>query len=195
MDQSTSGPPVFHCLPQLGQMLVASVTLSNHLVLCHPLLLLPSHFPNIMVFSRESSLLMRWLNYWSLSFRVCPSIEHPRLISFRMDRFVLLAVQGILKHLLQHLNSKPSILQRSAFFYGPALISIHHYWKNYTLTMQTFVGKVMSLLFKMLSRCVIAFLPRSRRLLISWLLSLPAVIMEPKKVKSVTASISSPSIC
>ena len=111
MDQSTPGPPVFHCLPELGQIqLVASMTLSNHLVLC-PLLLLPSDFPNIRVFSRESSLLMGWPKYWGLSFRICPSSEHSGLISFRIDRFVLLAIQGILKSLPQHHNTKASILR------------------------------------------------------------------------------------
>ena len=116
MDQSTPGPPVFHCLPELGQINIdSSVTLFNHLILCHPLLLLPSHFPNIRVFSRESSLLIRWPKHWSLSFRICSSSEHSGLISFRIDRFVLLAVQRTLKSLLHH-NSKASILWQSAFF-------------------------------------------------------------------------------
>ena len=113
-------------------MLVSSITLSNHLILCRPLLLLPSHFPNIMVFSRESSLLMRWPKYWSLSFRICPSNEQSGLIWFRMDRFVLLAVQGTLKSLLHHHNSKAAVLWRSSFLHGPALTSIHHYWKNHS---------------------------------------------------------------
>ena len=117
MDQSMPGPPVFHCLPELVKfMLVASMPLSSHLVLCCPLLLLPSHFPSIRVFSRKYSLLMRWPKYWSLSFRICPSSEHSGLISFKMDRFVLFAVQGTPNSLLQHHNSKASILQWSAFF-------------------------------------------------------------------------------
>uniref|UniRef100_A0A670HX98 Uncharacterized protein n=1 Tax=Podarcis muralis TaxID=64176 RepID=A0A670HX98_PODMU len=176
-------------------MFVASKTLSNHLVLCRPLLLVPSIFPNIRVFSRESSLLMRWPKYWSLSFTICPSSEHSGLISYRMDRFDLLAVHGTLKSLLQHHNSKASILRRSAFFMVQLSLPYITTGKTIAFTIRTFVGKVMSLLFKMLSRLVIAFLPRSRRLLILWLLSPSAVIMEPKKVKSLTASISSPSIC
>uniref|UniRef100_A0A670HUA8 Immunoglobulin domain-containing protein n=1 Tax=Podarcis muralis TaxID=64176 RepID=A0A670HUA8_PODMU len=147
-------------------MLVASRTLSNHLVLCRPLLLVPSIFPNIRVFSRESSLLMRWPKYWSLSFRICPSSEHSGLISFRMDRFDLLAVHGTLKSLLQHHNSKASILRRSAFFMVQLSLPYITTGKTIALTIRTFVGKVMSLLFKMLSRFVIACLPRSKHLLI-----------------------------
>ena len=150
-------------------MFVASMTLSNHLILRCPFLLLASHFPNTRVFSRESSLLVKWPRYWSLSFRICPSSEHSGLISFIMDRFVLLAVQGTLKSLLQHHNSKASILQRSAFFMVQPSLPYNTTGKTIALTMRTFVGKVMSLLFKMLSRFVIAFFPRSRRLLISWL--------------------------
>uniref|UniRef100_A0A670IPF5 Uncharacterized protein n=1 Tax=Podarcis muralis TaxID=64176 RepID=A0A670IPF5_PODMU len=176
-------------------MLVASRTLSNHLVLCRPLLLVPSIFPNIRGFSRESSFLMRWPKYWRLSFRICPSSEHSGLISLRMERFDLLAVHGTLKSLLQHHNSKASILWRSAFFLVQLSLPYITIGKTMALTIRTLVSKVMSLLFQMLSRFVIAFLPRSRRLLISWLLSPSAVIMEPKKVKSLTASISSPSIC
>uniref|UniRef100_A0A670J3M1 Laminin subunit beta 4 n=1 Tax=Podarcis muralis TaxID=64176 RepID=A0A670J3M1_PODMU len=141
-------------------MLVASRTLSNHLVLCRPLLLLPSIFPSIRVFSRESSLLMRWPKYWSLSFRICPSSEHSGLISFRMERFDLLAVHGTLKSLLQHHNSKASVLRRSAFFMVQLSLPYITTGKTIALTIRTFVGKVMSLLFKMLSRFVIAFLPR-----------------------------------
>ena len=129
-------------------LLVASMTLSIHLLLCHPLLLLPSHFPNIRVFSRESSLLMRWPKYWSLSFRICPSSEHCGWISFKMDRFVLLAVQGTLKSLLQHHNSKASILWRSAFFMGQLSLPYITTGKTIALTMRAFVGKVMSLLLK-----------------------------------------------
>ena len=132
-------------------MLVASMTLSNHLILCRPLLLLPSHFPNIKVFSKDSSLLMRWPKYWSLSFRICPSSEHSGLISYRTDRLDLLAVQGTLKSLLQHHNSKSSILRRSAFFMVQLSLPYITNGKTITLIMWTFVSKVMSLLFKMLS--------------------------------------------
>ena len=155
---------------------------SSHLILCHPLLLLPSMFPSIRAFSNESALCMRWPKYWSFSFNISPSNEHPGLISFRMDWLDLLAAQGTLKSLLQHHSSKPSILQHSAFF----TVQLSHPYvttgKTIALTRQTFVGKVMSLLFNMLSNLVITFLPRSKRLLISWLQSPSAVILEPKKV-------------
>ena len=154
---------------------------SNHLILCHPLLLLPSIFPSIRVFSNESSLHIRWSKYWSFSFNISPSNEHPGLISFRMDCLDLPAVQGTLKSLLQHHSSKASILQRSAFF----TVQLSHPYmttgKTIALTGRTFVGKVMSLLFNMLSRLVITFLPRSKRLLISWLQSPFAVISSPEK--------------
>ena len=168
---------------------------SNHLILCHPLLLLPSIFPSIRVFSNGSALRIRWPKYWSLSFNISPSNEHPGLISFRMDWLDLLAVQGTLKSLLQHHSSEASILWCSAFF--PVQLS-HPYMttgKTIALTRWTFVGKVMSLLFNMLSRLVITFLPRSKRLLISWLQSPSAVILEPLKIKSDTVSSVSPSIC
>ena len=149
---------------------------SKHLILCYPLLLLPSVFPSIRVFSIESALRIRWPKYWSFSFSIRPSSEHSGLISFRIDWFDLLAVQGTFKSLLQHHISKASILQHSAFF----MVQLSHPYmtagKTIALTRQTFVGKVMSLLFNMLSRFVIAFLPRSKRLLISWLLSPSAVI-------------------
>ena len=165
---------------------------SNHLILCHLLLLLLSLFPNIRVFSNESALRIRWPKYWSFSFNISPSNEHPGLISFRMD---LLAVQGTLKSLLQHHSSKASVLQCSAFF----LLQLSHPYmttgKNIALPKQTFVDKVMSQLFNMLSRLVITFLPRSKRLLISWLQSPSAVILEPPKIKSATVSTVSPSIC
>ena len=154
---------------------------SNHLILCHPLLLLPPIPPSIRTFSNESTLCMRWPKYWSSSFSIRPSNEYPGLISSRMDWLDLLAVQGTLKSLLQHHTSKASILQRSAFF---TLQLSHPYMttgKTIALTRQTFVGKVMSLLFNMLARLVITFLPRSKRLLISWLQSASAVILEPKK--------------
>ena len=141
---------------------------SSHLILCHPLLLLPSIFPNIKVFSNESTLRMRWPKYWSFSYNVSPSNEHTGLISFRMDWLDLLAVQGTLKSLLQHHSSKASILQCSAFF----IVQLSHPYvttrKTIALTRQTFVSKVMSLFFNMLSRLVIAFLPRSKHFLISW---------------------------
>ena len=167
---------------------------SNHLILCHPLFLLPSIFPSIRVFLNESALRIKWPKDWSFSFNISPSSEHPGLISFRMDCLDLLAVQGTLKSLLQHHSSKVSIFQRSAFL----TVQLSHPYmttgKTIALTRQTFVGKVMSLLFNMLSRLVIAFLPRSKRLLISWLQSLSAVILEPKKIKSDTVSTVSPSI-
>ena len=150
----------------LKLMPIESVMPSSHLILCRPLLLLPSIFPSIRVFSNESTLHMRWPKYWSFSFSISPSNEHPGLISFRMDLLDLLAVQGTLKSLLQHHSSKASVLQCSAFF----IVQLSHPYmtsgKTIALTRRTFVGKVMSLLFYMLSRLVIAFLPRSKRLLI-----------------------------
>ena len=154
---------------------------SSHLILCHPLLLLPPIPPSIKVFSNESTLRMRWPNYWSFSFSIIPSKEIPGLISFRMDWLDLLAVQRTLKSLLQHHSSKASMLQCSAFF----TVQLSHPYmttgKTTALTRWTFVGKVMCLLFTMLSRLVITFLPRSKHLLISWLQSPSAVILEPKK--------------
>ena len=156
---------------------------SNHLILCHPLLLLPSIFPSIRIFSNESALHIRWPKYWSFSFSISPSKEHSGLISFRMDWLDLLAVQGTLKSLPQHHSSKASILRRSALF----TVQLSHPYmttgKTIALTIWTFVGKVMSLLLNMLSRLVITFLPRSKRLLISWLQSPSAVILEPPKNK------------
>ena len=157
---------------------------SNHLVLCCPFLLLPSIFPSIRVFSNESVLHIRWPKYWSFSFNISRSNEHSGLISFRMDWLDLLAVQGTLKSLVQHHSSKALILWRSDFF----IVQLSHPYmttgKPIALTRQTFVGKVMSLLFNMLSRLVIAFLPRSKHLLISWLQSPSAVIWEPRKTVS-----------
>ena len=150
---------------------------------CHPLLLLPSIFPNIRVFSNESVLFIRWPKYWSFSFSISPSNEHSELISFRMDWLDLLAVQGTLKSLLQHHSSKASILPHSAFFIVQLLHSYMTTGQTIALTRWIFVGKVMSLLFNMLSRLVIAFVPRSKRLLISWLQSPFAVILEPKNKK------------
>ena len=157
--------------------------LSNHPVLCHPLLLLPSIFPSIMVFSNETALHIRWPKYWSFS--ISSVNEYSGLISFRINWFDLLAVQGTLKSLLQHCNSKALILQCSAFF----MIQLSYLYmttgKIIALTIQTFAGKVMSLLFSIPSRFVIAFLPRNKHLLISCLQSPSAVILEPKKIKSV----------
>ena len=164
---------------------------SNHLILCHPLLL-PSILPSIRVFSNELALRIRWPKYWSFSFNISPSNEYSGLISFRLD---LLAVQGTLKSLLQHYSSKASILWRSAFF----IVQLSHPYmttgKTIALMRPTFVGKVTSLLFNMLSRLVITFLPRSRHLLISWLQSPSAVTLESPKIKSDTVSTVSPSIC
>ena len=168
---------------------------SDHLILCLSLLLLLSTFPSTRVFSSESALRMRWPNYWSFSFSIIPSYEHPGLISFRMDWFDLLAVQGTLKSLLQHHRSKASILRHSAFFTVQLSQLYLTTGKTIALTIQTVVGKLMSLLFNMLSRLVIAFLRRRKHLLISWLQSPSTVILEPKKVKSVPVSFVSPSIC
>jgi len=169
---------------------------SSHLIFCCPLLLLPPIPPSIRVFSNESILHIRWPKYWSFSFSISPSNEqHPGLISFRMDWLDLLVVQGTLKSLLQHHSSKASILRRSAFFTVQLSDLYMTTGKTIALTRWTFVGKVMSLLFNMLSRLVITFLPRSKCLLISWLQSPSAVILEPRKIKSATVSTVSPSIC
>ena len=150
-------------------MSIESVMPSNHLILCHPLLLLPSIFPSIRVFSNGSALCIRWPKCWSFSFKISPFNDHPGLISFRMDWLDLLVVQGTLKSLLQHHSSKASIFQHSTFF----MVQLSHPYmttgKTIALTRQTFVGKVMSLLFNMVSRLVITFLPKSKHLLISWL--------------------------
>ena len=162
-------------------MFIESVMLSNHLILYRPLLLLPLVFPSIRVFSSESVPLIRWPKYWSFSFRISPSSEYSELISFRIDWFDL-AVQGTLKSLLQHHSSKASILQCSVFF----MVQLSHpcitTGKTVTLTIWTFVCKVMSLLFNMRSRFVTTFLSRSKRLLILWLQSPSAVVLEPKKI-------------
>ena len=189
MNCSTPGLPVQHQLrSSLKLTSVESVMPSSRLILCCPLLLLPPSPPSIRVFSSESTLLMRWPKYWSFSFSIIPSKEIPGLIrmDFRMDWLDLLAVQGTLKSLLQLHSSKASILQCSAFF----TVQLSHPYmttgKTIALTRRTLVGKVMSLLLNMLSRLVITFLPRSKRLLISWLQSPSAVIVEPPKIKSVT---------
>ena len=176
-------------------MSIKLVMPSSHLTLCRPLLLLPPIPPSIKVFSSESTLHMRWPQYWSFSFSIIPSKEHPGLISFRMDCSDLLVVQRTLKSPLQHHSSKASILRDSALF----TVQVSHPYmttgKTIALTRWTFVGKVMSLLLNMLSRLVINFLPRSKHLLISWLQSPSAVILEPKKIKPDTVSTVSPSIC
>ena len=165
-------------------MSIKSVMSSSHLILSRPLLLLPTIPPSIRVFSSDSALHMRWPKYGSFSFSISPSNDNPGLISFRMDCLDLLAVQGTLKSLLQHHSSKASIFQCSAFF----TVQLSHPYmttrKTIALTRWNFVGKVMSLLFNMLSRLVITFLPRSKRLLISWLQSPSAVILEPPKNKA-----------
>ena len=161
---------------------------SNHLTLCRPLLFLPSIFPSIRVFSNESALCIRWSKYWSFNFNISPSNEHPGLIPFTMDWLDLLAAQGTLKSLFQHHSSKASILRCSAFF--TVQLSHPHMTtgKTIALTRRTFVGKVTSLLFNMLSRLVITFPPRREHLLISWLQSPSSVILEPRKIKSDTVS-------
>ena len=179
----------------LKLMSVESVMSYNHLILCCSLLLLPSVLPSIKVFSNESVLLIRWPKYWSFSFSISPSSEHPGLISFRMDWLDLLEVQGTLKSLLQYHSSKASILWCSTFF----IVQLSHpnltTGKPYFWLWLTFVGKVMSLLFNMLFRLVITFIPKSKHLLTSCCKSPSAVILEPPKIKSATVSTISPSIC
>ena len=190
MDCSTPGlPSITSSRSMLRLMSIELVMPSNHLILCRPLLL-PSIFPSILVFLNESALRIRWPKYWSFSFSIIHSKEHPGLISFRMDWLDLFEVQGTLKSLLQHHSSKTSILRCSAFF----TVHLSHPYmttgKTIALTRRTFVDKVMSLLFNLLSRLVINFLPRSKRLLISWLQSPSTVILEPQKIKSDTVSLS-----
>ena len=186
--------PILHHLLELTQAHLHQVTdASNHLILCHAFLLLPSIFPRMRVFSNESALCIRWPKYWSFTFSISPSNEYSRLISFRIEWFDLLAVQGTLKS-LKHYSSKASSLQWSAFF----MVQLSHPYmttgKTVALTIWTFVSKMMSQLFNMLSGFVIAFLPRSKHLSISWPQSPSTVIWEPKKIISVTASTFSPSI-
>ena len=175
-------------------MSIESVISSNNLILCHPLLLLPSIFPSNRVFSKDSALRIRWSKYWSFSFSLSSSNEYSGLISFRMDWLDLLTVQGTLKSLLQHHGSKASFLLHSAFF----IVQLSHPYmttgKTIPLTRRTFVGKVMSLLFNMLSRLVIIFLPRSKCVLISWLQSPSSVILESPKIKSANVYTLSPFI-
>ena len=196
MNRSTPGLPFHHRLPVMSSLKltsIESVMPSSHLILCCPLLLLPPIPPSIRVFSSESTLHIRWPKYWSFRFSISPSSEHPGLISFRMDWLDLFAVQWTLKSLLQHHSSKASILWCSDFF----TVQISHPYmttgKTIALARWTLVGKVMSLLLNMLSRLVITFLPRSKRLLISWLQSPSAVMLEPPKIKSATVSTVSPS--
>ena len=195
MDRSRPGFPVHRQLPEFTQTHVHWVGDANHLILCHPLLLLPLIFPRIRDFSYESVLCITWPKYLSFRFSISLSNEYSGLISFRMDWFALLAVQGTLKSLLQHHSSKASVLQCSAVF----IVQLSHPYmttiKTIALTRQTFDDKVMSLLFNMLSRFVIAFLPRSKYLLISWLQSPSAMILELKNNKASHVSIVSPSIC
>ena len=165
MNRSTPGLPIHHNLPEFTQIHIHRVGVAiSHLILYRPLPLLPPIPPSIRVFSNESTLLMRWPKYWSFNFSIIPSKEHPGVISFRMDWLDLLAVQGTLKSPLQHLSSKASVLRHSAFF----TVQLSHPYmttgKTISLTRQTFVGKVMSLLYNMLSRLVVTFLPRSKRL-------------------------------
>ena len=195
MDYSTPGFPVLHHLPECAQTHVHWVDVAiqpSHP--CHPLLLLPLIFPSIRVFSIDLALHIRWPKYWSFSFSISPSSEYSGLISYKINWFDL-AVQGTLKSLLQHHNSKASIIWHSAFL----MVQLSHLYmttrKNIALTIWTFVGKVMSLLFNMLSRFVIAFLPKSEHLFISWLWSQSGVILEPKKIISATFSTFPPSIC
>ena len=191
MDCSTPGFPVHHQLPEFTQTHVHWV---SDAIQPSPLLLLPSTFPSIKSFSNESALCIRWPKYWSFSPSISPSNEYSGLVSFRIDWFDLLAVQ-------ETQESSPTPQFKSinsstlSLLYSPTLTSIHDYWKTIALIIRTFVGKVMSLLFNMLSRFIIAFFPRSKHLLISRLLSPSVVILEPKKIKSVTVFIASPSIC
>ena len=195
MNRSTPGLPVHHQLSEFTQTHVhRAADAIHHLILCCPLLLQPSIFPSIRICSNESALCIRWPKYGSFSFNISPSNEHPGPISFRMDWLDLLAVQGTLESLLQHHSSEASVLWHSAFF----IVQLSHPYvttgKTIGLTRRTFVGKVMPLLFNMLSVLVITFLPRRKRHLISWLQSPSAVILELPKVKSVTVSTASPSI-
>ena len=189
------GFPVTNTQSLRKLMSIESVMPSNHLTLCHPLLLLLSIFPSIRAFSNESVPRIRWPEYWSFSFSIRPSNDYLGLISFRMDWLGLLAIQETLKSLLRHHSSKASILPLSAFFIVQLSRPYMTTGKTIALTRWTFVGKVMSLLYNMLSRLVIAFLSRNKHLLISWLQLPSAVILEPPKIQSDTVSTISPSIC
>ena len=196
MDCSMQGLPVSHRLSKIAQVDVsASVMPSNHLILWCSLLLLPSIIPSIRNFSNKSTVCIRWPKYWSFSFSISPSNEYSGWISLKIDWFNLLAVQPTLRSLLQHHSSKASILWHSAFFTVPLSQPYMTTRRTIALTIWTFVGRVMSLLFNTLSRFILAFLLRSNCLLISWLQLPSAVILEPKKRKSVNTSTFSPSIC
>ena len=196
MNHSTADFPVHHHFPEPTQTLVHCIgDTIHHLILCCPLLLLPSAFPSIRVFPNESALCIRWLEYWSFSFSISLSNEYSGLISFGTDWLDLLAVQGTLRSLLQHHSSKASVLWHSVFFVVQLSQPYMATGETIALTLQTFAGKVTSLLLNTLSRFVIAFLSRSKHLLISWLQSASTVILEPKKIKSVTVSIDFSSIC
>ena len=179
----------------LKLMSIELVMPSNHLVLCYPLLLLLSIFPSIRIFSNESALHIRWPKYWSFSFSIWTSSEHWGVISFQIHWFDLLAVQGTLKSLLQYQQFKSTNSLALSLLYSPTLTSIHDYWTNHSFDHKVFCWQCNVSVFKMLSRFVTAFLPRSKNLLISWLQSLSAVILDPKKIKSVIVSIVSPTIC
>ena len=189
------GLPFHHSWSPPKPMSIESMMPSNHLILCRPLLLLPSNFPTIKVFSNESSLCIRWPKDWRFNFTISPSNEHPGLISFRMHGWISLQSKELLKSLLQHHSSKASILWLSAFF----IVQLSHLYmttgKTKALSRWTFVDKVMSLLFNMLSQLVITFLPRNKHVWISWLQSPSAVILDPRKIKSATVSTVSPLIC
>ena len=190
--------PLFTTMSQslLKFMSIELMMPSNHcLIFCCPLLLMPSTLPSIRVFSNELALCIRWPKYWGFSFSISPANDYSGLVSFRLDWFDLLAVQGTLKSLLQHHSSKASILWHSASFMVPLSHLYMTTGKTIALTVRIFVGKVMSLLFNTLSRFIIAFLPRIKHLLISWLQSSSSVILESKKIKSLTVSTVSPSIC
>ena len=193
MNCSMPGLPVHHQFWTIHNLMSTELVMpSNHLMPYHPLLLLLSIFPSLRIFSNESALCIRRPKCWSFSFSISPSYEYSGLISFRMDWLYIVAVQGTLKSLLQHHSSKASILRRSAF----CIVQLSHPYmttgKTIALTRQTFIDRVMSLFYNMVSRLVITFLPRSKHLLISWLQSPSAVILEPPKIKSTTVS---PSIC
>ena len=195
MNRSMPGlPSITNSQSSPKLMCIESVMPSSHLILCRPLPRLPSIPPSIRVFSNESVLHIRWPKYWSFCFNISPSNEHPGLVSFRMDWLDILAVRGTLRSLLQHHSSKAPILRRSAVF----IVQLSHPYmttgKTIALTRRTFVDRLMSLLFHMLSRLVFTFLPRSKRLLISWLQSPSVVILEPPKIKSDSVSIVSPSL-
>ena len=196
MDCSMPGLPVPHHLSKIAQVhVIASVMPSNHLILWCPLLLLPSIIPSVRNFSNKSTVCIRWPKYWSFSFSISPSNEYSGWISLKIDWFNLLAVQRTLRSLLQHHSSKASILWHFAFFTVHLSQPYMTTGRTIALTIRMFVGRVMSLLFNTLSRFLLAFLLRSNCLLISWLQLPSAVILQPKKRKSVTTSTFSPSIC